>query len=146
MRAKNNAFQKFACSAACPGGTNDNSPAIHRWVWAGPGHKSRRDERRLIPASLINRGDSVVPTGLCAARPRTPALKRWAIVTKSLRDKALAEFPKGIKANDECQRNTEIRIERNGPGRANSGFEHSGFFRHSSFVIRFSMKGSLSHT
>ena len=27
-------------------------------------------------------------------------LKRWAIVTRSLRDKALAESPKGIRAKD----------------------------------------------
>src|SRR5205823_4671196 len=44
-------------------GTNGNSPAIHRWVWAGRPRESR-DERRLIPASLINRGGSVVPSGL----------------------------------------------------------------------------------
>src|SRR3989442_14108326 len=90
-----NAFRKFTCPAACPGGTNGNSPAIHRWVWAGRRHESRRDERRLIPASLVNRGDSVVPAGVCAAQ-RTPALKRRAIATTSLRDKALAEFPSGI--------------------------------------------------
>ncbi len=53
-------------------------------------------KERPIPASLVNRGDSVVPAGLCAAPLRTPALKRWAIVTRSLRDNALAEFPKGI--------------------------------------------------
>src|SRR6266700_179826 len=96
QRPEDNAVRKFTRSAACPGGTNGNSPAIHRWVWAGRRHESRRDERRPIPASLVNRGDSVVPAGLCAARPRTPALKRWAIVTRSLRDNALAEFPKGI--------------------------------------------------
>src|SRR6266699_2873860 len=98
-RLKPNAIRKFTCPAACPGGTNGNSPAIHRWVWAGRRLESRRDERRLIPASQVNRSDSVVPAGLCAAAPRTPALKRWAIVTRSLRDKALAEFPKGISAN-----------------------------------------------
>src|SRR5947208_4399077 len=95
QRAKDNAIRKFTCPAACPGGTNGNSPAIHRWVWAGRRHESRRDERRLIPASLVNRGDSVVPAGVCAAQ-RTPALKRWAIATTPLRDKALAEFPRGI--------------------------------------------------
>ncbi len=79
---KRNAFRKFTCPAACPGGTNGNSPAIHRWVWAGRRHESRRDERRLIPVSLINRGDSVVPAGLCAARPRTPALKCCTCVSE----------------------------------------------------------------
>jgi len=33
---------------------------------------------------------------------------------------------------------SEVRTERNGFGPAGSDFEHSGFFRHSSFVIRHS--------
>src|SRR6266516_3479500 len=63
--------------------------------WAG-GTSPGGTKERPIPASLVNRGDSVVPAGLCAAPLRTPALKRWAIVTRSLRDNALAGFPKGI--------------------------------------------------
>src|SRR5437867_864690 len=90
------AFRKFTCPATCPAGTSGNSPAIHRWVWANRGHESRRDERRLIPASLVDCGASVVPAGLRATRGRTPALERWAIVTTSLRDETLAEFPKGL--------------------------------------------------
>jgi hypothetical protein len=45
-------------------------------------------------------GASTVPSGRiripCAS---DPALKRWAILVKSLRDKGVAEFPKGIEVN-----------------------------------------------
>src|SRR5216117_2746741 len=66
-------------------------------------------KERPIPASLVNRGDSVVPAGLFAAPLRTPALKRWAIVTRSLRDNAPAEFPKGISLAQTFRRQTANR-------------------------------------
>src|SRR5438034_5777073 len=50
QRAKDNAFRKFTCPAACPGGTNGNSPGIriclawygHRAAMSAPDRKSTR--------------------------------------------------------------------------------------------------------
>ncbi|MBI3416516.1 MAG: type II secretion system protein [Verrucomicrobia bacterium] len=64
----------------------ENSPAIHRGVWFGESNESRKDERRRVPESLSEGGDSIVPAGLWAAWPQLPVLKRWAILGRPFRD------------------------------------------------------------
>src|SRR5438045_2992200 len=71
MQVCANAFRKFTRPAACPGGTNGHSPAIHRWGWAGLRHESRRDERRLgiIEFTVFGKPAGSLP----AAQPILPA-------------------------------------------------------------------------
>src|SRR3990172_7184272 len=64
-----------------PGGTFENSPAIHRWGTGGPKPHS--------PVGTVEksttRAESVVPPGLPSRAPaRLPAFKRWATFTACL--------------------------------------------------------------
>ena len=65
----------IAAVLGCPGGTNENSPPIHRWVQAEKRGESRqgRQAQEDIKAVLSSLA------GLLIFRRANPALKRWAI-------------------------------------------------------------------
>ena len=65
----------------CPGGTPENSPAIHRWeqnrISASPGGRLK-----LLILLTLSR-----PSGTGMTPLFLPAINRWAILAVSLRDK-----------------------------------------------------------
>jgi len=89
-RPTTGAFWEF--DVVVPEGRHENSPAFQRWVlpWNAP--KSRRDDRNPNPKPgfLSSLRDSF------PIRPQ-PSVETLGYSRKSLRDKLLSEFPKGIR-------------------------------------------------
>ncbi len=70
---KSNATKHRVMDAGfCPDGTNENSPAFQRRVWA---------DRRLSPEGTAELVVLSRPFGTWHAQATVPALKRWAIVS-----------------------------------------------------------------
>ena len=96
LKAKGNAFREFRPRSRQKAVPKGHSTIAQRFSVGEP--RGGKPCPEGTAESLSDRTSLSRPFGTCSSRRRNPTLKRWAILSVSLRDKDFGEFPKGIEA------------------------------------------------